>query len=245
MLARIPPGRAAATVVAMTMTQSPPIPAVAHRPSLVPAARVAFALLVLSQVAVVAFTMWEPPFDGQMRFDDIASTGSSYWPMHVLLGGPAYAVGTVTATAFLVVLGAGRGGVVSLVGCVLHLLGGLLFALVITAEVLPFAWAADPAVVGEAQGRDVFAVYNDHLDAFAPYVLGAMALVALGALAAVVGAAVSREVRWWVPALVLALVVGQFALPFDHPLSEALTVVQRLVWVYLGWAGLRAVTRRG
>ncbi|RYB91810.1 hypothetical protein EUA93_16890 [Nocardioides oleivorans] len=229
----------------MTTTAAPPRPVRAPDRSLVPAARVTFALLVLSQVAVVAFTLWEPPFDGEIRFDDIAPIRTAYWPMNVLLGGPAYAVGTVAATVFLAVLGAGRGVVLALVGCVLHLLGGLVFALVITAEALPFAWAADPTVVDQAQGRALFAAYDDHLDAFVPYVLGSMALVALGVLVAVVGAAVSGGLRWWVPALVLALVVAQFALPFDHPLVPALSLVQRAVWVYLGWAGLRAVTRRG
>ncbi|SED06732.1 hypothetical protein SAMN04489844_3601 [Nocardioides exalbidus] len=233
----------------MTMIDAPPAPVRSPGPDLVPAARVAFALLVLSQVAVVAFTMWEPPFDGVIRYDDIAPLGSAYWPMNVLVGGPAYALGTVTATVFLAVLGAGRATgasmVASMVGCVLHLLGGLVFALVITAEVLPFAWAADPAVVGEQEGRALFAAYNDHFDAFLPYVLGSMAAVALGVLLAVVGAALSGGLRWWVPALVLALVVAQFAVPFHHPLVPALSLVQRVVWIGLGWAGLRRVARRG
>lgn len=228
----------------MTTLQAPPLPAAATSRSPAPAARTAFALLVLSQVAVVAFSWWEPPFDGRVHYDDIARVADTYWPMNVLVGGPAYALGTVTATVFLVVLGAGRGRVLSLVGSVAHLIGGLVFALVIVAESLPFAWAVDPAIVEEEQGRALFTAYDDHLDAFAPYVLGSMALVALGVLVAVVGASVSGGLRWWVPALVLAFVVAQFALPWDNPFVVALSLGQRVVWLYLGWAGLQAVLRR-
>lgn len=104
--------------------------------------------------------------------------------MNVLLGGPAYALSAITGAAFLAVLGAGRGRAATLVGAVLHLIAGVVFALVITAEVLPFAWAADPSLIDQAQGRDLFDRYNDHLDAFLPYILGSMAVAALGALLA-------------------------------------------------------------
>jgi hypothetical protein len=229
----------------MTTLDAPALTAPTTSRSLLPAARTTFALLVLSQLAVVAFMLWEPPFDGQIRFDDIAPIHDSYWPMNVLLGGPAYALGAVTSTVLLALLSPGRGRVLTLVGSVLNLVGGLVFALVITAESLPFAWAADPALVQEEQGRALFAAYNDHFDAFLPYILGSMALVALGVLVAVVGAAASRAVRWWVPAVVLAMVVAQFTLPFDHALVPALSLAERAMWVYLGWCGLRAVLGRG
>ncbi|MEV1203295.1 hypothetical protein [Microbispora rosea] len=77
--------------------------------------------------------------------------GGTYWPMNLYLGGPGYAVSWVAATVFIVLLARGRAGVLNLVGVLLAGIGGILFALTITAEVLPFAYAADPAVLTSSQ----------------------------------------------------------------------------------------------
>lgn len=210
-----------------------------------PAALVLFALLVTSQVAIVVFSLWEPPFDGTIRFDEIAPISGAYWPMNVLLGGPGYALGTIAASVFLAVLGAGRGNTLALVSTTLHLLAGVVFALVITAEVLPFAWATGPSIVSEAQGRALFEAYNGNFDAFLPYILGSMAGVALGALMAVTGAAISGGLSWWVPAVTVALIVALFALPLGNPLGDALGYGQRALWIFIGRRGLRALVDRG
>jgi hypothetical protein len=132
----------------------------------------------------------------------------------------------------------------ALVGAGVHLVGGIMFALVITAEVLPFVWAADPAIVGEAQGRALFDAYNDNSAAFLPYVIGSMAVVALGALLAMTGSAISGGLAWWVPAVTLALIVGVFALPPGHPFAAVVDLGVRVLWIYVGWRGLRALTDR-
>lgn len=235
----------------MTPTETPtetptrrPAPTDLAPRSLLPAARATFALLVVSQVAVLVFLVWEPPFDGSIQYDDVAAISTSYWPMNVLLGGPAFALGAVALSVFLVVLGAGRGNALALTGTVLHLVGGVVFALVITAEVLPFAWAVDPEIAGEAEGRALFAAYNDRFDAFLPYILGSMAAVALGALVAVVGAAVSGSVGRWVPVAVVLVIVAVFLVPPGSGLTIVVDVVQRVLFVYLGWLGLARVTGR-
>ncbi len=206
-----------------------------------PAAHTLFALLVAAQIAIVIFSLWEPPFDGTIRYDDIAPISDSYWPMNLLLGGPAYAVHAVTASLFLVVLGSqGRRGVLTLAATVVHLLAGLVFALVITAEVLPFAWAADPSVMNETDGRALFALYNEQLDGFLPYVIVPMAVIALSALLALAGTTLPR----WVPVAALAIIAGLFALPLGNPFTVVADVAQRVLWIYIGWCGLRALLER-
>lgn len=207
-----------------------------------PAALTLFGLLVASQIAITVFAWWEPAFDGTIRYDDIAPISDAYWPMNALLGGPGYALGTITTTVFLAVLGLGSR--LNLLGCVLYLLAGVVFALVITAEVLPFAWAADTSIIGEQPGRELFAQYNEHFDAFLPYILGSMALTALGALLAVVGAARCGTLAWWVPALALLIVVALFALPLGSPLAVVVDLAQRALWIYIGLQGLRTLLDR-
>ena len=205
------------------------------------AARVLFVLLVLSQVGIVVFTVWEPPFDGQIHFAETVELGGSYWPMNVLLGGPAYAVGFLASAVFLTILGGGSR--LALAGSVLLGLAGIVFALVITAEVLPFAWAADPDVVGSAAGRELFDAFNDELDRFLPYVLGSMAGIAVGALVAVIGATAAGGLPRWFLALVLLVLVASFAAPMGSGLAFGVALVERVMWVAIGWFGLQRVRR--
>ena len=60
-------------------------------PAMRPAAITLFVLLVLSQVGVAVFSLWEPAFDGKIHYAETVDLGGSYWPMNVLLGGPSYA----------------------------------------------------------------------------------------------------------------------------------------------------------
>lgn len=221
------------------LAPSPPVTR-AGAPPLLPAARLAFTLLVVSQVALVVFLAWEPPVDGTIRYEDVAGLEESWWPMNALLGGPAFALTFVTTSLFLVVLGVGRGLRLALAGATLHLLGGLVFSLVVTAEVLPFAWALqepDPAARVDALAEP-FAGYL-------PWILLPMAVVALGALLALTGAALSGGLPWWVVGVAALLVVLVFALPPDLPGVVAVDLAQRALWVYVGWRGLRAVSGRG
>lgn len=204
-----------------------------------PAAIALFTLLVASQAGVVVFTLWEPPFDGQMDYASTVDLGGAYWPMNVLLGGPAYAVGFVASAIFLAVLG-GRSRV-ALAGALLLGVAGIVFALVITAEVLPFAWAADPDVVDPAAGVKLFAAFNDELDAFEPYLLGSMAAIALGGLLGVLGATLAGGLPRWVLALVVVVLVATFAAPSGSVVAFGVAFVERLMWLVIGWFGLRRV----
>lgn len=210
-------------------------------PPLLPAARLAFALLVLSQLALVVFAWWKPPFDGSTSYDDVAGPGAAYWPMHVLLGGPAFALTAVTTTVFLLVLGTGRGRALTLVGATAQLLGGLVFALVVTAEVLPLAFAVQAP---EATGRAQVEALAEPLAGYGPYVLVPMLVVALGALLAITGAALSGGLPWWVLGVAVVVAALVFALPPDGALVPAVDLAQRALWVYVGWRGLRVASGR-
>lgn len=206
-----------------------------------PAAITLFVLLALSQVGVVVFSLWEPAFDGEIHYAETVDLGGAYWPMNVLLGGPSYAVNLVAAAVFLAVLGAGSR--LTLVGAVLMGVGGVVFALVITAEVLPFVWAADPDVVDPATRRELFTAFNDELDAFVPYVLGSMAVVAVGVLLAVVGATLAGGLPRWVLAATVVLLVATFAAPMGSAAATGIGLLERVLWLLIGWLGLRKVLR--
>lgn len=201
-----------------------------------------FMLLVAAQVGVIIFSWWEPPFDGTIRYDDVAPLRDLYWPMNALLGGPSYALSAICVSISLAVLGAGRAW--SLIGAVLHLLGGIVFALVITAETLPFAWALDPAVADERLGRSLFDAYNANLDAFLPYILAPMGLGAIGALIGVVAAARVGAVPWWTLAATGAVAVAVFLVPIGGPASVIVDLAQRALLIWIGWRALRAAVPR-
>jgi len=210
-------------------------------PSLRRAAVLLFVLLVVTQVGVVVFTVWEPAFDGRIDYQQTVDLGGAYWPMNVLLGGPAYAIGFVVSAIFLAVLA--EGSRLGQAGAVLLGLAGIVFALVITAEVLPFVWAADPDVVSPATGRELFESFNDELDRFVPYVVGSMAGIALGILVAVLGATLVGGLPKCVLGLVTLLLVATFAAPMGSALALGIGLLERAMWVGLGWLGLRRVLR--
>ena len=139
-----------------------------------------YALLLAALVGRVAFTAWEPPFDGTVRYDDIRPIAGAYWPVNLYLGGPAYLVSFVAIAVLTVFLARGRTGPLTLAGAASIGLGGTLFALVITAEALPFGYAA--TVLPEPAGRALFDVLNAHLGVLVPAIVGGMAAVALGVL---------------------------------------------------------------
>ena len=230
---------------AMTATTGPQSPAADHH-SASPAARrrsaaLLLTLLVLASVALVLFQWWEPPFTGRLDFDTTVGLGAAYWPMNVLLGGPAFAVTFVVAAIFLAVLGDLRWP--ALLASTGLALAGLLFALVINAEVLPFAWAADPATVDPDTGRAMFVDFNAALDGFGVYVLGSMLAIAAFVLAAVVWAAVVGGLPRWMVAVVAALLVAEFGLPLGQAGTVVLALVERIVWVLIGWFGYRRMVR--
>ena len=113
----------------------------------------------------------------------------------------------------------------------------------ITAEVLPFAWAADPDVVDPAVGRELFATFNDELDAFVPYVLGSMAAIAVGVLLAVIGAVLVGGLPRWVLAVTVVLLVATFAAPMGSAAATGVGLLERVLWLLIGWFGLQRVLR--
>jgi hypothetical protein len=204
---------------------------------------VLFALLVASLLGRLVFTLWEPPFDGTIRFDDVRELGDAYWPMNLYLGGPSYAVSFVATAVFLVLLGRGKGSLLTLVGGLLVGLGGLVFSLVITAEVLPFAYAADPGVLPEAEGRALTDTLNDQLDLLLPAILGTTAVIALGAVLGLVGVLLSRTTPRWFPLTALALALLSQLLPLAGPGSLPAVVgyvLELLALAGIGWFALAA-----
>ena len=94
---------------------SAPASPVTHR-SPAGAAGVLLALLVVALAGRLVFALWEPPFDGSVRYDDVRGLGGAYWPVNLFLGGPAYAVSFVATALSLVLLGRGRGAPWALAG---------------------------------------------------------------------------------------------------------------------------------
>lgn len=201
-----------------------------------------YAILLTALVGRVVFTAWEPPFDGTIRYDEIRPIVDAYWPMNLYLGGPAYLVGFVATAVFVVFLARGRTAVVTLVGAALVGLGGTVFALVITAETLPFAYAADPAVLPEAEGRALFDVLNAHLGLLLPALVGGMAAVAFGVLLVLVAAGISRALPRWFVVVGLVYLVLFVVLPPDppRPVAMAMYLVEVAFLAGLGWFGRRA-----
>ncbi|SCX56565.1 hypothetical protein SAMN03159343_3448 [Klenkia marina] len=195
---------------------------------------VLFALLVLACLGRLAFTIWEGPFDGSISVADAARPG--LWPMNLYLGAPSYIVSFVAVAVFLVVLG--RASVLSVVAGALVGLGGIVFGLVINAEVLPFVYAVDPAVLPAADGAELVAALDDRLDLLLPTILGSSAVIALGAVLGLVATALARTApRWFAPAALAGVVVAQL-LP-QVGLVAVGYVLDLAVIVGIGWFGMR------
>lgn len=66
------------------------------------AVAVLLVVLLLSLVGRLVFAAWEGPFDGALSFADVTRPG--YWPLHVYLAGPAYALSFICTGLMLVLL---------------------------------------------------------------------------------------------------------------------------------------------
>lgn len=207
-----------------------------------------YGLLLLSLVARAVFTFWEPPFNGVIRYDEVRALGDAYWPMNLYVGGPAYLVSFVTTATFVVLLTRGRAAVLNLVAAALIGLGGTVFALAITAEVLPFAYAADPEVLPEAEGRALFDVLNRHLDWLVPAIVGGMLAVSVGVLLTFATGWLNRTLPRWFAAVGAAYLVLLFVVPpgvLPRPVELGLYLVELALLAGLGSFGLRAARRPG
>ena len=156
-----------------------------------------FVLLIVALVACTVFLIWEPPFTGTIEYDTIAPLGSAYWAMHIYLSGPSFAVTWLAFAIFVTFLARERNAIATLAASVAIGLGALVFALVTTAEALPFAYAADSAVFREDSGRDVFDALNSNLGLLAPPILGSQAVIAAGVLVVLIVALVTRMMPRW------------------------------------------------
>jgi hypothetical protein len=177
---------------------------------------VVFGLLIASLVGRLLFTLWEPPFDGGIRFSDVVALGGSYWPTNLYLGGPSYALSFVTTAVFLVLLGRGRSSVLTLIGAVLVALGGIVFSSVIVSETWPYALAANPDVMPLSQGEGMFRTLNAHLGLLLPVIIGSQLVIAVGAVLGLIGIFIGRSApRWFATTGLIYIVVFQLV-PLDQ-----------------------------
>lgn len=206
-----------------------------------------FALLMIALVARTVFLLWEPPFEGTVDYDAIAPLGGAYWTMHLYLGGPAFAVTWVGFAVFVTFLARGRSAIATLAASVAIGLGGIVFALVVTAESLPFAFAADTTVFREDTGRAIFDALNGNLALLAPPILGSQFVIAGGVLIVLVVALVTRAMPRWFSIAGLAFLVAFVALPletFPRGAVIAVDLVQTVLVGGISWFGLKAALRR-
>ncbi|MBP2708000.1 hypothetical protein JOL79_29895 [Microbispora sp. RL4-1S] len=103
----------------------------------------------------------------------------------------------------------------NLIGALLSGLGGILFALTITAEVLPFAYAADPAVLPETEGRKLFDLLNAHQSLLVPAIVGTQIAIAVGVLVALIGTLLSRTMPRWLSIVGILYIIVFVGLPAE------------------------------
>lgn len=236
-------------MTASELTGAAAPPSAAHSASRRAAAVGLFVLLLVSLAARTYFAVWDLPFyDVVVRYDEVRAAGGAYWPMHLYLGGPGYAVSWAVTAVFVVLLADGRGRVLNLVGALLSGVGGILFALAITAEVLPFAYAADPAVLPEPEGRLLFDTLNAQPGLTVPAIVGAQIAISVGMLVALVGMLVSKAVPRWlsIAGIVYSIVysVGSAALPTGPYVAASAYLVQVVLVAVIGWYGLMTTRAR-
>lgn len=208
-----------------------------------PAVLTLFALLVVALVARTIFLIWEPPYDGALHLDQLEPLGDAYWAMNLYVGGPAFAVSWVATALFIVLLARGRTSGVTLAAGVLVGLAGILFALVITAEVLPFVFA-----LGTSDAATLFDAFNPQIETLLlPAILGSQVGVALGVLVFLVVALITRAVPRWFAIAGLVYLVAFAVVPFDaigRAAVIASDVVQVAIVVGIGWFGMRSTLAR-
>lgn len=205
------------------------------------AAIVLFALLLIALVARTVFLIWEPPYDGALHYDQIAPLGDAYWAMNLYVGGPAFAVSWVALAIFIALLARGRSAGITLAAAVLVGLAGILFALVVTAEVLPFVFA-----LGHPDAEALFDAFNPMIGMLLPAIIGGQIGVAVGVLVFLVIALVTKAVPRWFAIAGLVYLVLFAVVPFDafgQAAVIASDAVQTLLVAGIGWFGLRSVVR--
>jgi len=205
------------------------------------AALVLFGLLVVALLARTIFLLWEPPFEGTIRLDDIQPLGDAYWTMNLYVGGPAFAVSWLATAIFVALQARGRTAPATIAAGVLIGLAGILFSLVITAEVLPFVFA-----LGHPDAVGLFDAFNAQLGVLVPAIFGAQIGVAVGVLVYLVVALITRAVPRWFAIAGLAYLVLFAVVPFELLGRGALIasdLVQTALVVGIGWFGLRAALR--
>lgn len=238
-----------------TAPAAPPPPGTSRRPvpgtprpgrtayrSPVPAVLITlFALLLAGLAARTAFSLVEPVFDGAVRLEDVRRLDGSYWPLNLYLGGPGYALSWVSAAALMSLLGRGRSSVVTVGGSVLAGVGGVVFALAITAEALPFAVAAE---LPDEQAQALVDTLNAHLDLVIPAIGGASAAIALGVLLVLAAAWTTGAAPRWFCALGLLYLLALATLPVPGRTGATVAYLLQVALVAgLGWFGLRAGLR--
>ena len=210
------------------------MPASPRRPAVI----ALFTLLLMALVARTGFLIWEPPFDGALHLDEIAPLGDAYWAMNLYVGGPAFAVSWVATAIFIVLLARGRTAGVTIAAGFLVGLAGILFALVVTAEVLPFVFA-----VGSPDAAALFDAFNAQLGMLLPAIFGSQIGVAVGVLVFLVVALFTRAVPRWFAIAGLVYLVLFAVVPFEE-LGRAVLIasdaVQTLLVAGISWFGLRA-----
>jgi hypothetical protein len=202
-----------------------------------------FVVLLVALVARIVFAAWER-YDGPPSYDEVAAFADAYWPMNVLVFGPAFSLGFAAQAVLAWRLGRGRARVISGVAAGLLATGGAVFALAATAHALPYDWAVNHGILDEGTGRSVLAAFSTAgSPELVPYIVVSQAAIALGAMAAAIGGRMSRTMPTWMLAVTVALVLVFFLLPdLGLVVTMVLALVQAAVWALLGWFGWR-VTR--
>ncbi|UNX53501.1 hypothetical protein MF406_10880 [Georgenia sp. TF02-10] len=203
-----------------------------------------FVVLLVALTARTIATTLEPPFDGSLSYDDVQLLGETYWPLNLYLNGPGYAVSWVATAIFLVLLARGRTAPVTVAAGFLAGTAGILFALVVTAEALPFALAlTDP----EPDARARFDMLNEGIHVLVPTIIATQLAIAVAMLAALVCAFLSRALPRWVVVVGVVYIVVFVGLPVDA-LGRWAVIASYLLQVALvvcvGWFGLKEGLRR-
>jgi hypothetical protein len=199
---------------------------------------VAAVALLLALVGRLVFQLWEPPFAGALEYDTYAPLGDAWWVMNLYLGGPSFALSFVAVAVCIVSLCRTRGLALAVGAATGLVVGGILFALAIVAEVQPFAWATDPDAFPVADGRDLFTTFGEQVDRLVPAIVGSQIAIALSFAVGLVAILLARSTPAWLPVVGLVLVAGFFALPG----TGASGVVQSLLQLVLtGAIGVAAV----
>jgi hypothetical protein len=229
------------------MTTSSAAPAAVAVPSReADTARIRTAAVALAASAVtVAGLLAAPPWgdrldsssDAFLDYDKLLEVRDAAWA-GMLVDGFAYAVVAITLSLGVLHLVRGRGRIAALVGAVLTIAGGILFAMG-AVGFATFAWFATAPGLPDGAGRSLIDFANDHVAHVIGPDMAGFATYTLGTL--VLSAALIRARAVPMPAVVAFIVVtlGQFAVPSG---TNVLNYLQILLMVIL--VGFAAVVWR-